>query len=92
MSEQQSAVIKDQNIIMESRARISVSGVKDVVSFDDETILLETTLGRLTIKGESLKIASFHNESGELTAEGKIHAAVYMGDAKNGGFVRKVFK
>lgn len=91
MSEQ-TANFRDQNIIIESRKRISVSGVKDVISFDDETVLLDTELGKLTVKGDSIHITSFNTDSGELSAEGKIHAAVYLGDAKQGGFVTRIFK
>lgn len=82
----------DQNIIMESRSKINISGVEDVISFDDETVLLSTSLGKLTVKGDGLHIVSYHTESGELTAEGRIHAAVYMGDAKSGGFINRLFK
>ena len=39
-----------QNVIIESRKRLNVSGVKDVSSFDDETILLDTVFGKMTIK------------------------------------------
>ena len=91
MSEQR-AGFTEQNIIMESREKISVSGVKNVISFDDETILLDTELGRLTVKGDGLHIESFHNETGELTATGKLHAAVYLGDAKQGGFINRLLR
>ena len=91
MSEQNGNYL-DQNIIMDDRKRISVSGVKDVISFDDETVFLDTALGKLTVKGEGLRIESYHTETGDLTAEGRIHAAVYLGDEKQGGFVSRIFK
>ncbi len=83
---------KIQNIIIENRGRIHVSGVSDVLSFDDETVCLNSVLGKITIKGESLRIVGFNTETGDLTAEGKIHAAVYMGDTKNGGFISRLLK
>lgn len=82
-----------QNVIIEGRKKLSVSGVKDVSSFDDETILLDTLLGKMTIKGEGLKIESFNNETGDLTASGKVHAAVYMSDGRSGGgFISRLFR
>ena len=45
-----------QNIILENRSKLSISGVKDVFSFDDQIVILETNLGMLTIKGENLRI------------------------------------
>ena len=82
----------NQNIIIEDRKKLTLSGVKDVISFDDETLLLETVLGRLTVKGAGLHIVSFDTASGDLFAEGKIYAAVYTSDEKNGGFFSRVFR
>ena len=80
------------NVIIESRRRIHISGVKDVLSFDDETVALDSCLGRITVKGEELRITGFNTESGDLTAEGRIHAAVYLGDRSTGGFISRLFK
>lgn len=83
----------EQSIIIENRKKLNISGVRDVRSFDDETLLLDTALGRLTIKGEGLHIISFNTESGALTAEGRVDAAVYMSDGKSGGgFVSRLFR
>ncbi len=82
-----------QNVIIESRKRLNISGVKEVVNFDDETIILETVLARMTIKGESLKIENFNNETGDLSAAGIIHAVVYMaGENTGGGFLSRLFR
>ena len=81
-----------QNIIIEDRKKLTLSGVKDVISFDDETLLLETVLGRLTVKGAGLHIVNYDTASGDLFAEGKIYAAVYTSDEKNGGFFSRVFR
>lgn len=82
----------NHNIIIEGRKKLTLSGVKDVISFDDETLLLETVLGRLTVKGAGLHIVNFDTASGDLFAEGKIYAAVYTSDEKNGGFFSRVFR
>ena len=90
MEENFSAV---QNVIIENRKRLNISGVKDVSSFDDETILLDTALGRMTVKGEGLHIESFNTATGDLTATGKVHAVVYMSDVKtSGGFLSRLFR
>lgn len=82
----------NHNIIIEDRKKLTLSGIKDVISFDDETLLLETVLGRLTVKGAGLHIVNFDTASGDLFAEGKIYAAVYTSDEKNGGFFSRVFR
>lgn len=61
----------NHNIIIEDRKKLTLSGVKDVISFDDETLLLETALGRLTVKGAGLHIVNFDTASGDLFAEEK---------------------
>ncbi len=81
------------NIIIEGRKGFNVSGIKEVVSFDDETILLDTVMGRLTVKGEGLSILSFNNETGDLSATGKIYAVVYISDTKqSGGFFSRLLR
>ena len=59
---------------------------------DKETIVLETSMGRLVIKGDNLKILSFDNSSYDLLGEGKIHALVYTMEEKSGGFLSKIFR
>ncbi len=82
-----------QNVIIESRKKLSISGVKQVVNFDDETVILETTLARMTVKGENLKIESFNVDSGELEATGTVHAVVYMASENTGGgFLSRLFR
>ena len=41
-----------QNIILENREKLNITGVLDVLSFDDQVVILETELGLLTVKGE----------------------------------------
>ena len=82
-----------QNVIIESRKKLSVSGVRQVLSFDDETLLLDTALGRITVKGENLKIENFNTSSGDLSATGTVHAAVYMASENSGGgFISRIFR
>ena len=39
-----------QNLVLENREKLSISGVLDVLSFDDQVVIVETELGLLTIK------------------------------------------
>ncbi|MBQ7106453.1 MAG: sporulation protein YabP [Clostridia bacterium] len=80
------------NIIIENRKKGTLSGVKDVIGFDSESITLITDMGNLTIKGTDLKINRFSTEKGELDIEGLIVAFVYTHDAKSGTFFSKIFK
>lgn len=83
---------ENHNAIIENRRKFTLSGVKDVISFDEETVMLETSLGKLVIKGSGLHILNFNTESGDLTGEGKIHAFVYTAEEKNGGLFSRLFR
>ena len=61
-----------QNIILENREKLSISGVLDVLSFDDLIVILETELGLLSIKGENLKINKLSIDTGDVIVEGDI--------------------
>ncbi|MEE0927954.1 MAG: sporulation protein YabP [Acutalibacteraceae bacterium] len=80
------------NLIIEQCKRINMSGVKEVKNFDEETVILETVRGILTIKGEELQINSFSASTGELFMEGNIWAAVYSGNDQSKGFLRRILK
>ncbi len=85
-------MLTNHNIILQGRKTINISGVKDCLGFDDETINLLTTYGKMTIKGNSLHITNFNTESGDLSAEGKFNAIVYTASDTEGGFFHKIFK
>lgn len=81
------------NLVLEDRRLLTVSGVSDVDSFDEETVVVFTDLGELTVRGSNLHINRLSVEIGELTVEGNIAALIYSDDApKSGGFFSKVFR
>ena len=82
------------NLIMENRGRLTITGVIDIHSFDDELVLVETEMGILTVKGNDLKMNKLNLDSNDLIIEGKISALVYSdADAsKKGGMFGKIFK
>lgn len=80
--------------ILENRKKLTVSGVKDVGSFDEQCVTMETQLGRLTVRGENLHIQSLSTELGDTSVEGDIISIVYSDSSKPSGtgFFSKVFK
>lgn len=83
-----------QNLILENREKLNVSGVNDVLSFDDQVVIMETELGLLTIKGENLKINKLNIDTTEVIVEGRINNLAYSDhQAKSeGGILGKIFK
>lgn len=81
------------NLIMEQRKKLNVSGVCDVDSFDEKSVLAVTQLGELTISGSSLHIVSFSAEVGELCVEGSISSLTYSEEKpQSSGFFGRVFR
>ncbi len=81
------------NIIIEDRKRITVCAVNDVDSFNEQAIIAFTSLGELTINGNSLHIIRFNTEDGELAVEGDIAAISYSDNTPEaGGFFSRIFR
>ncbi len=82
------------NVVLEDRRHLTVSGVSDVDSFDEQTVTVFTDLGELTIKGEDLHINRLSLEMGELVVDGEIASLSYADNAKpqQGSFWGRVFR
>ena len=82
------------NLIMENRGKITLTGIKDIHSFDDELVLVETELGILTIKGVDLKMNKLNLENSDLSIDGKIIALIYSDSEieKKNKMFGKIFK
>jgi len=84
-----------QNLVLENRGKLSITGVLDVLSFDDQIVIVETELGLLTIKGENLRINKLSIDSSEVVVEGEINNLAYSEseiDKKGSGLFSKIFK
>ena len=73
---------REHSIIINNRKSITVSGVLEVLSFDEQIITVTTDLGELTIKGDNLKVNMFANETGDLSLEGEFCALAYTSSNK----------
>ncbi len=87
---------KVQNVILENRNMLNITGVLDVLNFDEEVITLATELGILVIKGADLHLNRFSLDSTEISVEGQINSMQYsdkIGNSKSKeGFITKIFK
>lgn len=84
-----------QNLVLENRNRLNISGVLDVLSFDDQIIIVETELGMLTVKGDNLRINKLSIDTSEVIVEGEIISLTYSNkdfEKKNESFLGKIFK
>jgi len=72
-----------QEISISDRERLTVTGVLDVTSFDECSILIKTCFGMLAVDGEELRIASLSTDTGELYIEGHIGGVVYFEESSD---------
>lgn len=82
-----------QNIVIEDRRLVNLSGVEQVDSFNDNTIVLSTVKGRLSIKGEELNVSKLNLDEGKVEIDGLITSLTYLskeGEPKN--LIGKIFK
>ena len=84
-----------QNLILESREKLNISGALDVLSFDDQIVIVQTHLGLLTVKGEDLRISKLNIDSEEVIVDGTITTMSYSDkniEKKDNSFLSKIFK
>ena len=86
---------RKSSLSLEDRKKLILSGVLEVVNFDDEKISLNTILGNLAIKGEGLKMNKLDVQNGDVIIIGYISSMIYSGkDGKKSkeSIIKKIFK
>ena len=83
-----------QNLVLENREKLTISGVIDVLSFDDQIVIIETELGMLYIKGDDLRKNKLSIDTQDVIIEGNIVRLTYneKEQKKNGSLRGKIFK
>ena len=71
---------------------MAVSGVNEVVNFDENQVTITTTMGTLVIRGSSLHVDQLSLDSGELRLTGRIDIVEYDDSVTSGGFLRRLFQ
>ncbi len=67
---------------------MELTGVEDVVSFDETGAVLRTTLGMLAVDGEELHVVKLDLAGGNVQIEGKVNGLIYS----DGGSAKKAAK
>ena len=63
--------------MMQNRSSLSITGIRDVVSFDENQVVLDTDMGLLTMKGKDLHVSRLTLEKGEVDVDGTVDSLVY---------------
>ena len=87
----QKAPARLHSLNMESREKLSITGVDDVSGFDENLVVLTTALGDLTIRGQGLHIDRIDLDVGQLEVRGHIQELSYDEPAKAGSIWTRLF-
>ena len=65
-------------LTIDNRREAFVTGVKEIMSFDEKEILILTAEGKLQIKGTQLHVKGLDLEKGEASLCGHIDSLLYL--------------
>ena len=71
------------------RRKLTMTGVTEVVSFDDTAVVLETALGSLVVQGQGLQLKTLSVDGGQVAVEGHVSALLYE-EPRQGGWLRRL--
>ena len=86
----------EQNVMphrlnLNERKELTVTGVAEVVSFDEEAVILKTSLGTLNVHGRQLQLKNLSTNGGQVEVCGHIAAMIYQQSKPTGSWVRRLF-
>lgn len=78
-------------LTLNERKKLTMTGVSEVISFEENTVILKTALGTLIIQGSQLQLKTLSVEGGQVDVEGAISALIYQEPRSGGGVLRRLF-
>ena len=75
--------ISEHSFRLDNRSKGTVTGVTDVIAFDEKEILLKTKAGKMTIRGSALTLTRVDLELGETDIQGKVDGILYSREQPN---------
>lgn len=76
---------------LNERKELTVTGVTEVVSFDEESVVLKTSLGTLIVHGRQLQLKTLSTNGGQVEVSGTVSALIYQQNKPTGSWVRRLF-
>ncbi|MBQ8237541.1 MAG: sporulation protein YabP [Oscillospiraceae bacterium] len=82
---------KPHALTLSGRKHLTMTGVNEVVSFDDTAVVLQTSLGTLTVQGQDLRLKTLSTDGGQVAVTGAVSALTYAEPREPGGWLRRMF-
>ena len=77
-------------LTLEERNRLTMTGVTEVVSFEENMVVLHTSLGTLMVQGRDLQLKTLSQEGGQVAVEGSVSALAYAEPKGSGGWLSRL--
>ena len=68
---------KNHGILLRGRSHLEITAVTDVISFDEDSVNLETPMGEMLVEGEEMRVGTLDTQRGILTIDGRINGLYY---------------
>ena len=82
--------VKPHSCLMQDRSSVKLTGVREVVSFDDSQVVMDTDMGLLSVKGRELHLKQLSVDGGQVAVDGNVDALLYEENRKEGGFLARL--
>ena len=76
---------------LSQRQKLSITGVSEVISFDENAVVLRTELGTLVIQGQQLQLKNLSEAGGEVRVEGSVSSLNYEEPRSPGSWRQRLF-
>ena len=79
-------------LTLSDRKNLTLTGVQEVLSFDEDTVILRTGLGTLIIQGSDLQLKTLSLDGGQVAVDGSISALHYEEPRPAGSWLRRMIR
>ena len=78
-------------LTLNDRRQLTMTGVCEVISFDEMSVVLRTNMGLLTVQGSGLQLKTLSLDGGQVAVEGSVCALQYEEERASGSWKRRLF-
>ena len=78
------------SLTLQQRSKLTMTGVAEVVSFDELAVVLRTEMGNLVVQGRDLRLKALSPDGGNVAIEGTVSALIYEEPRNPGGWLRRL--
>lgn len=77
-------------LTLNERKTLTMTGVTEIISFDEAAVVLRTDMGILTVQGDNLQLKTLSLEGGQVEVNGTVSALIYEEPRQSGGWFRRL--